>query len=160
MENKIKCCICGNTIEENSYNPEPVNHGRCCDKCNVEVVIPRREEFKELIRNRISVKLENWTIEELTGYKVLTTFYTDFSIGEMFGLDSIKSTYDTCFNESKDNYQYVTELCMVLNWKMFRWFKDRYEFYQLYKILYTELDRWCIDNLKGDELEYYYQNTD
>lgn len=106
------------------------------------------------------MKIENWTIEELTGYKVLTTFYMDFSIGEMFGVDGIKSTYDTCFTEWKDNYQYVTELCLVLNWKMFRWFEVKEDFYQLYQVLYTELDQWCIDNLKGEELEYYYQTTD
>lgn len=104
--------------------------------------------------------VENWNIEELTGYKVKTTFYTDFSLSETFGVKSINSTYEQCFNEWKDNYEYITELCMVLNWKMFRWFEVNQEFYQLYKTLYVNLDQWCIDNLKGDELRYYYQITD
>lgn len=106
------------------------------------------------------MKIENWTIQELTGYEVKTTFYTDFSISEIFGVDSIRSTYIQCFNEWKENYEYITELCMVLNWKMFRWYEVRDEYYELYKVLYTELDQWCVNNLKGEELEYYYQTTD
>ena len=106
------------------------------------------------------MKIENWTIQELTGYEVKTTFYTDFSISEIFGVDSIRSTYIQCFNEWKENYEYITELCMVLNWKMFRWYEVRDEYYELYKLLYTELDQWCVNNLKGEELEYYYQTTD
>ena len=106
------------------------------------------------------MKIENWTIQELTGYEVKTTFYTDFSISEIFGIDSIRSTYIQCFNEWKENYEYITELCMVLNWKMFRWYEVRDEYYELYKVLYTELDQWCVSNLKGEELEYYYQTTD
>ena len=35
------------------------------------------------------MKLENWTIEEMTGYKPITTFYTDFSIADKFGTKGI-----------------------------------------------------------------------
>lgn len=104
--------------------------------------------------------LENWTIEEQTGYKVKTTFYTDFSIAERYGVDAIRSTFEQSFEEWNDNCKYVTELCMVLNWKMFRWFENNDELFNLYKELYTRLDRWCIENLKGDDLEYYYKTTD
>ena len=106
------------------------------------------------------MKLENWTIEEQTGYEVKTTFYTDFSIAERYGVDAIRSTFEQSFEEWKDNCEYVTELCMVLNWKMFRWFENNDELFNLYKELYTRLDQWCINNLKGDDLEYYYKTTD
>ena len=37
------CSICGKEItDEHSNNAEPVNSGRCCNKCNREVVIPAR----------------------------------------------------------------------------------------------------------------------
>jgi len=42
------CSICGNVILSNSIgwesgnNAEPINNGRCCDKCNFEVVLPVR----------------------------------------------------------------------------------------------------------------------
>lgn len=48
MENKEnpKCCLCGNSCEnEFGNNPYPLNtdeEARCCDKCNAELVIPAR----------------------------------------------------------------------------------------------------------------------
>ena len=44
----MKCCLCGNQIlVENSgwaqgNNAQPVKDGRCCDECNIRVVIPFR----------------------------------------------------------------------------------------------------------------------
>jgi len=52
----MKCSICGGDIEvkrhpdtgevmwDQGNNADPVNDGRCCDKCNWEVVIPKRLE--------------------------------------------------------------------------------------------------------------------
>ena len=161
MKIQIICSICGDFISGKDYCAEPVNSGRCCEKCRKEVVVPRIKEFLKAI-NEIDqdLKLENWTIEEQTGYKVKTTFYTDFSIAERYGIDAIRSTFEQSFEEWKDNCEYITELCMVLNWKMFRWFENNDKLFNLYKELYTRLDRWCIENLKGDDLEYYYKTTD
>jgi hypothetical protein len=40
---KLICVICGKAIgDEFGNNAMPVIEGRCCDKCNWEVVIPRR----------------------------------------------------------------------------------------------------------------------
>lgn len=37
------CCFCGEEIEGFGNNPQPLkNGGRCCDKCNAELVIPER----------------------------------------------------------------------------------------------------------------------
>lgn len=43
-ENKPKqCCICRRWFLGYGNNPEPVrNDGRCCDNCNVSVVLPAR----------------------------------------------------------------------------------------------------------------------
>ena len=37
-----KCVICGAPIEGYGNNAEPVKKGKCCDKCNQEIVIPAR----------------------------------------------------------------------------------------------------------------------
>lgn len=37
-----KCSICGKTYKGYGNNAEPVNDGRCCDECNVTIVVPRR----------------------------------------------------------------------------------------------------------------------
>ena len=42
-EIKYTCCICGKKAEGFGNNPQPIkDKGRCCDACNVEVVILAR----------------------------------------------------------------------------------------------------------------------
>lgn len=108
----------------------------------------------------MGIVLENWTIEEQTGYKPITTFYMDFSIADKFGVNGIKSTYENAFRSWKNNYKYITELAMVLNWKCWRWYQVNDEFSRLYTDLYYKLDEWIFNNLKGEELDYYIQTTD
>jgi len=31
---------------------------------------------------------------------------------------------------------------------------------ELYLELYEKMDAWCVNNLTGDDLTYYYQTTD
>lgn len=39
----MKCCICKKYYEGNATNPIPVKvRGRCCDTCNITLVIPLR----------------------------------------------------------------------------------------------------------------------
>jgi hypothetical protein len=43
----ITCCFCGCEIDDGfGNNPEPLKSypNRCCDKCNMEIVIPERIE--------------------------------------------------------------------------------------------------------------------
>ena len=116
-----------------------------------------------------------WNIDELTGYKPKTTFYTDFSIADAFGTGAIRDTYERAFNEWKTDTEYVTELVMVLNWKSWEhhdrgllaeqegdtltadWHTDLVE---LYCSLYEEADAWCMDNLTGEDLSYFLRTTD
>ena len=106
------------------------------------------------------MKIENWRIEELTGYKPVTTFYTDFSIADKFGIGAIEDTFNRSFCMWQHNYQYVTELAMVLNWKIWRWHNVNDEYARLYDKLWRQVDEWCIENLKEEDLEYYYKTTD
>lgn len=42
-ERKFKCVICKRLSDGFGNNPMPVAfHGRCCDKCNRNVVLPMR----------------------------------------------------------------------------------------------------------------------
>lgn len=106
------------------------------------------------------ISLENWTIQEETGYVPITTFYIDFSVADQFGESAIKDTYSRAFNEWKNNYKFITELVMVLNWKCWRWYEVNNDYSKLYSQMYYMLDEWCMNNLKGEELEYYIQTTD
>ena len=42
MPETNKCVLCGEEYEGYGNNAEPVAEGRCCDKCDAEVVIPAR----------------------------------------------------------------------------------------------------------------------
>ena len=97
----------------------------------------------------------------INGYTTMTTFWNDFSIADKFGIHAIKDTYKRAFNEWKSNYKYLTELVMVLNWKCWHYYdKGNNEYSLLYSNLYHEANDYAYDNLKGDELTYYYQTTD
>ena len=106
------------------------------------------------------MKIEDWRIEELTGYKPISTFYTDFSIADKFGSKAIEKTFEQVFREWKFDYHYITELAMVLNWKIWRWYEVNDEYAKLYNKLWHQLDEWCIVNFKDEALEYYYKTTD
>ena len=105
--------------------------------------------------------MRNWNIEEMTGYVPQTTFYTDLSIADRFGINAIKSTYASVMKNWSKNTVYVTEFCMALNWKVWEHYYDGNEKYALaYNDLYEKCDEWCRKHLKGEDLQYYYRTTD
>lgn len=101
-----------------------------------------------------------WTIEELTGYKPITTFWDDFSIADRFGKTAVMDTYQRTFENWKSDYKYLTELVMVLNWKLWQWDVQDVEMADLYYHLWEAADRYACENLQGEELRYFYQTTD
>ena len=52
-----------------------------------------------------------------------------------------------------------TELVMVMSWKSFE-HQNNKEVAMLYSKLYAKADRYACENLKGDELSYYFKVTD
>lgn len=62
--------------------------------------------------------IKTWNIEAVAGYKPRTTFYEDFSIADHFGCPAVRDTYCRAFNAWQNNIEYMTELVMVLNWKI------------------------------------------
>lgn len=115
----------------------------------------------------MATRIENWNIEAMTGYKPISTFYTDFSIAEVFGgfttekkVAAIKDTYNRAFKEWKKNYKMLTEFVMALNWKCNRWYGDNDTLAELYCELYEQSAEYAENHLKGEELSYYYRTTD
>lgn len=49
----MRCCICNGLIFGLGHKTrEFANDGRCCDDCNIEVVVPLRIKKLELLRDR------------------------------------------------------------------------------------------------------------
>lgn len=99
-------------------------------------------------------------ITEQTGYEMKTTFTTDFAIAERFGAKAIQDTFNRAFKEWKGNHIYLTELVIVLNWKIWQWYEKRDDFAKLYDKCWRIADEYAVNNLQGEELSYFYQVTD
>ena len=104
--------------------------------------------------------IKNWCIEELYGYKPISTFYIDFSIADNFGISAIKDTYKRAFQEWKGDYKMLTELVMVLNWKIAEHYEKNNEYAELYDKLFRESDEYAMNNLKDEKLDYFLETTD
>ena len=94
------------------------------------------------------------------GYELQTTFWNDFSIADKFGLSAIQDTFNRAFEEWKEDYKYLTELILVLNHKIWQYYKTRPEFAALYNSLWEQADQYAVENLKDEELGYFYDVTD
>ena len=104
--------------------------------------------------------MEKWNVEAMTGYKPKTTFWEDFVIAEHFGVSAIRDTYKRAFDGWKDNAEYLTELVMVLNHKIWRWYQINDRYARLYDELWRKADRYAVNHLKGDDLSYFLEVTD
>ena len=94
------------------------------------------------------------------GYEMKTTFWMDFSIADRFGIPAIKDTYKRAFEEWRDNYEYLTELVIVLNYKIWEWYEKNENTARIYNDMWEEAQNYAYDNLKGDELSYFFRITD
>ena len=90
-----------------------------------------------------------------------TTFWSDFTIADAFGIDAVKDTYARAFKEWKDDYRYLTDLVIVLNHKCWEHYeRGNQEMSQLYSDYYYESDAYALDHLEGEEATYYFRMTD
>lgn len=94
-------------------------------------------------------------------YEYKTTFWNDFTIADTFGQSAVKDTFDRAFNEWKNNYIYLTDLVMVLNHKIWQHYENgNLQLANLYNDLWAKADEYACNNLKDEELNYFYETTD
>lgn len=103
--------------------------------------------------------IKTFDSEALFGYKQITTFFHDFSIADNYGINAIKDTYNRAFKEWKKDYKYLTELVMVLNWKVWEHYEDNQDFAIVYQKLWEKADTYAMNNLKGEGLKYFLNTT-
>lgn len=109
----------------------------------------------------ITIKtLNRDAIQNLTGYRPFTSFYEDFSMAELGGISGVKKTFEMALNEWKNDYKYLTELVMVLNWKIWEHSESNEPMAEAYDSLWERARDFCSSTLTGKELDYYYDKTD
>lgn len=104
--------------------------------------------------------IKTWNIEEMTGYKPRTTFYEDFSIADQFGIPAIRDTYCRAFNSWQNNIEYMTELVMVLNWKIWEHYNKNHMLAEMYEELFSKSEQWVFDHFDGEDMQYFLRTTD
>lgn len=94
-------------------------------------------------------------------YEFKTTFWQDFTIADKFGISGIKDTYKRAFNEWKSDYIYLTELVLVLNWKIWEHYeRGEQELARVYNELWEKTQDYSYNHLKGEELTYMIRTLD
>lgn len=100
-------------------------------------------------------------MNELNDYQTFTTFYSDFTIADYYGVDAVKDTFKRSFDSWKSNYRYMTELAIVLNHKIFEHhYHNHTALMVAYDTLWKEIDQWCMGSFNDEELQYYLRITD
>lgn len=98
-------------------------------------------------------------IKALSGYETFTTFWADLTIAEAYGVKAVRETYETVVKSWSDNYKYFTEFVLVLNHKIWHYYKTNDEFATLYDELWRAADaiaaKWT-----GEAAAYYFEITD
>lgn len=84
----------------------------------------------------------------------------DFSVADAFGTSAVTDTFKRAFEEWKGNYKYLTELVMVLNHKIWQWFEKMQLWLPCTNDFWEIADQYALNNLKGEELDYFYRVTD
>lgn len=105
------------------------------------------------------MNIKTWNIEAMTGYHPITTFYEDFSIAEPFGVSAIIDTYNRAFKEWRDDIKYLTELVMVLNWKIWEHYETHRSLAKVYEGMWSKTTDWVFAHKTGDDLDYFLEIT-
>lgn len=94
-------------------------------------------------------------LEEKFDFQFETSFWEEFSIAESYGPQGIREHYNLVFPQWKGNVRFLAELVLVLNWKIYQWYRVDDRIGLVYDELWKKADGYALKNLKGDDLDSY-----
>lgn len=105
-----------------------------------------------------------WPIEQMTGYKPISTFWEDFWIANAFGNSAIRDTFRRAFREWKSDPVYTAELSLALNHLGWYYYEQTGDAAQARAKLYFQLWDACHsyarETFTGEDARTYWQITD
>lgn len=98
------------------------------------------------------------------GYEPCTTFWEDFSIADKFFMvepEAIEDTFKRALSYAELDYKYFTELVMILNHKIWQWYRSCDELGRLYDKLWRKAEELFFNKYEDNEeaVSYYYETT-
>lgn len=106
---------------------------------------------------------ERWwrnMLASMTNYEPKTTFFSDLSIAECFGVKAIIQTYNKAIRDWGNNIVYITEFTMCLNHKIWQLHEVDEPIAKLYDELWRKACDYVVNHFKGKDLVYFYKVTD
>ena len=95
------------------------------------------------------------------GKKRNTTFYSDFTIAELCdSINGVKDTYKRAIASWKDDVEYMAELVVVLNHKIWEHYEKNELLTRGYDSLWRKAHEYCQNHFKGKDLSFYYNYID
>lgn len=159
----MKCPVCGSDRTYANFDTAAWVHGNTavilmdCKECGSYWNAIFLHQYDEEIYDATA---DRYVTSSKKKAGIANTFFEDFTIADMFGKAAVQDTFDRAFGEWKDDYRYLTALVIALNHKIWQHYETNEELARLYNDLWMQADAYACDNLKDDELLYFYRETD
>ena len=96
------------------------------------------------------------------GIEPISNCFQEFSIADRYSAVEIIDTYERFFKEAQSDYRLLTELVVVLTQKVIQHSEIPHQqrVAELYGNLLDKTEKYALNNLQGEELEYYHKIAD
>ena len=100
----------------------------------------------------------NYTLPN--GHEFISTFVDDFLIADRYGIPAIKDTFKRAWDAWHTDPVYCAELVVTLNHAIWRYYKTRPDFAEIYKNIWKEAHNKALSQFKGKDFQTYYDIVD
>lgn len=116
------------------------------------------------ILRQAAIKQANFTaLMQDFGKTTKTTFYSDYTIADLCGgVKAVKDTYNRSVKAWLNNIEYITEMYIVLNHKIWEHYESNEELARCYNELWEDLYSKITEHYANDDekLSYFYNESD
>ena len=97
---------------------------------------------------------------ESVGKTRKTTFFSDLSIADCYGIDAVEDTYSRVMEAWGESLDFMCEWVIALNQKIWQHYKTNPALAEVYDTLWRKADEYCMETFKGKDLTAYLNYVD